>query len=491
MYQGKFDREKQESVPAPEVSTEQPQEAAPVSPRPRRRPAKPQKKLPSKGTMIFYGCLAGFALVFFIGVAIGIGALNNWLVGFEAAQPKNKSQEVFNQLFAKPNWVQLYQTAGEKDTDFETANTFAAYMNTVVGNQALTYVETSAGTSGDHKYIVKAGDEKVATFTLTADNKEAQVPDWKLGAVELVYARSAFCTILTTPGSTITVNGVTLDESYLVKTIATKAEDYLPQGVDGYQAVLYRVDQLLVTPKVTVTDANGEAVELQYIADSSCFTHPIGSEDITDTEKSTLIGAAQIYCKYMIGQVGTTTLKKSFDSTSNVYKTMTSISKWMQSYKSFAFEEAVITDYYRYNDQLYSARVDMSLLVTRKDNTVKDYPLHSTFLMEKQTDGWKVIDMLNLNIQEQTASVRLTYMDGENQIHTEMVDAGIKVLTLPAVTAPEGMEFSGWYTIGVDEEGKPSHDLVFQPDATGKVTLSGDAPLEPMVLYAYFTAKEA
>lgn len=492
MYHGKYEKAKNIPDVTPDVTQEQPQDPTPVAPPSNRKPRQ-QKKTISKGSKIFYGCLLGFVLVFFIGVFIGMGALNNWLIGFEAAQPKSKSQEVFNQLFTNPNWASLYKTAGEQDTPFENAATYAAYMNTVVGSKKLTFAETVADVEGDHKYVVRVDKRDIASFTLTADNKDAQVPDWKLGAVELNYARTAFCNILAAPGSTITVNGVTLDDSFLVKRIATKAEDHLPEDLHGYQAVVYRVDQLLVAPKVTVTDANGEAVELTYNADTCTFIYPMESMQVTDAEKNTLVNAAQVYCKYMIGQVGTTTLKKSFDSTSAVYKTMTSISKWMQSYKSYAFEDAVITDYYRYSDNLYSARVDMSLLVTRKDNTVKDYPLHSTFIMEKQADGWKVIDMLNLNIQEQTVSVRLTYMDNiENgkQIHTEMVDADAKLLTAPTVTAPEGMVFAGWITISVDENGKPSHNLAFKPDENGNVVLSGETALEPMVLYAHFEAKE-
>ena len=160
----------------------------------------------------------------------------------------------------------------------------------------------------------------------------------------------------------------------------------------------------------------------------------------------------------------------------------------LQGYK---FEDAVVTDFYRYTDNLYSARVDMSLRVTRKDNTVKDYPLHSTFIMEKQGSSWKVIDMLNLNIQEQTVSVKLTFMNEDQLIKTEWVSADVKALTLPTVTAPAGMQHSGWYINTIDANGNPSRDLVFEPDAQGNVTLSGEKPLEAMTLFAYFTPKEA
>lgn len=456
------------------------------------------RKSATTGTKIYYSCLIGFVLVFFIGVFIGMGALKSWLVSFEAAQPKSKSQEVFIQYFAKPNWAEIYRAAGESDTQFEGAANFAAYMNALVGNQDLTFVETSAGTSGDHKYIVKAGETKIATFTLTADNKDAQVPDWKLGDLSLNYERHAFCTILTVPGNSVTVNGVKLTDDYIVKTISTKAEDHLPKNIHGYQAVVYRVDQLLTTPKVEVMQADGQTLEMTYHADTHSFTHPMGNaSQITEDEKTTLVTAAQMYCKYMIGKVSSTTLKNYFDATSDVYYTMTHIDKWMQSFTAYRFEDPTITDFYRYNDNLYSARLDMSLFVTRKkDGTEKEYPLHSTFLLEKQNGIWKVIDMLNMNIQEQEVSVRLTFMDGNNILHSFMVPSDSKTITVPtatstpAVTVPEGMQLAGWYIVGTDADGKPTHELVFQPDADGKVNL-GVALTEPMVLYAHFVAKEA
>ena len=170
----------------------------------------------------------------------------------------------------------------------------------------------------------------------------------------------------------------------------------------------------------------------------------------------------------MIGQASCATLKNYFDSTSDVYYTMTHIDKWMQSYKGYKFEDAVVTDFYSYTDNLYSARVDMSLLVTRKDNTVKDYPLHSTFIMEKQGSSWKVIDMLNLNIQEQTVSVKLTFMNEDQLIKTEWVSADVKALTLPTVTAPAGE----WTLCLLDE----THDLT--PVGTVHGGESFDLPAE-------------
>lgn len=445
----------------------------------------------NKSNLTFTGILLGVVLVLFLTVAIIMAPLNNWLINFEAAQPTSKSQQIFDQYFANANWAQLYKTSGEENTVFEDENAYASYMTVVTADKTLSFIETSAGTSGDHKYVVKAGDDPIAVFTLTADNKDAQVPDWHLGTMELVYQRSEFCNILTLPGNTVTVNGVQLDDNYLAKTVATKAENFLPTNVHGYQALVYRVDNLLTTPAVTVTTPEGETVQMVYDSTAKTYYEPTSELTISDDEKTAVVSASQMYAKYMILRATETGLKQYFDPSSSFYYTITHIDKWMQKNNGYRFGDATVTDYYRYSDTLYSAYIDMSVFVTCKDNTVKDYHLSSTLFMEKQNGKWICINMTNGNVQEEVVRVKLTYMDGEKVIHTEMVDAHAKKLTLPTVTAPEGMVLDGWYVKGINAQGQPTLDLAFKASETGEVTLPGDPALEPMVLYARFVAKEA
>ena len=51
--------------------------------------------------------------MFFVGIFITLNWLNGWLGKYEAAQPTIKCQQVFDQLFANPDWAQLYRLAGD------------------------------------------------------------------------------------------------------------------------------------------------------------------------------------------------------------------------------------------------------------------------------------------------------------------------------------------------------------------------------------------
>ena len=54
------------------------------------------------------------------------------------------------------------------------------------------------------------------------------------------------------------------------------------------------------------------------------------------------------------------------------------------------------------------------------------------------------------------------------------------------ITVPEGKVFSGWVRENVSAEGKKVLEVVFTPDETGHVVLTGNSTLEPMVLTPLF-----
>lgn len=446
-----------------------------------------KKRKTSRGTIVFYSIYLLLILAFMVGMSFVLNALRNWLVSYEAAQPETKCQQVFQELFADPDWEHLYTLAGVKDTVFEDSTAYASYMKERVGDTSLSYVETSAGLSGDKKYVVRAGSDKVATFTLTADNKDAEIPDWRLGTVEVFFHRDLDITIMVAPDCSVAINGVTLDDSYTLRTVTTTAEEYLPEGVHGYRIKQLYADGFLVAPSVTVTDAAGLPVELDYDSEERVYFQRISDQTtIGDGEYATVLTAAKTYCQFMIGAVKKNALQSCFDVNAPIYTTIVKNDTWMQSYAGYDFGEEVITDYYRYSSDLYSAKVTLTLNVTRGDGSVKPYNLNTTFFLTRTDDTWLVTEMTNVDVQTQTVLVRLQYMQDDTLLLSELVDASVNTLTPPAVTAPDGQVFSGWFTQTLDEDGNKTMSLTFEPDGNGVVTLNPDGELEPMTLYALF-----
>lgn len=427
-------------------------------------------------------------VVFGVYLDKGLKWMESWLTDYEAAQPNVKSQQVFDELFQEPDWASLYTLAGFADTRFESAEHYAAYMEEKIGDRQLVYYETSAGLSGDHKYIVKLDSEKVAQYTLTAqEHTVTDIPDWQLGTVEIFFTRRQDVHICTAPDTEVFINGVALDEAYTVRTLETEAEAYLPEGLHGQRLRWMYVDGLLVHPQVTAVNAAGEPVSLVYDEETNTYTEPMAQMLISQEETDTVILAAQTYCRYMIKDVNRSRLAQCFDDGSDIYRIITRSETWMQQYIRYRFGEATLSDYWRYSDSLYSVKLTMSLFVTRTNGTEKEYPLDATFFVSKAEDGsWLVTDMVNAEVQQQITTVRLRYIADGSVLEDQMVQTAASMLTPPAVTAPEGKVFSGWYQQNTDEKGNITYSLVFAPDESGTVYLSEDADLQPMVLYALF-----
>lgn len=456
--------------------------------------ATPEKKnrKPRLGTVIFYS-------IYFICVAAALFAINalmvpleDWLVTYQSSQPENKSQEIFTQLFAQPDWEALYTQAELTDTTFEGKEAFAAYMKEKVGTEALTYMETSAGLSGDRKYVVRLGDEKIATYTMTGtENEETKITTWELDTVELFFTRNRSVTVKKAPGQTVYINGVALDDSHTVKTTDTLAEEYLPEGVHGYRAEVQYLDGLLVTPEVTVKNADGTDAAVT-VDENGIYTVAFPEMVISEEEEKIAIGAARANALFAIRAISTTELRKHFDASSKIYKSLCKTNMFLQVFHSYKVDDSatVVSDYYRYSDDLFSAHVFLRLNVIRTDGTVKAYDTATHYFFTRQENGeFRVTDLTNLNIQKHRDQVRLTFVTDE-QTASMMVDASALHLTLPQVTVPNGQTFRGWAIQEQDEAGRTVMTIVFTPDESGNVSLSGSQALEPMTLYPVFETEK-
>ena len=493
MYRGKFEKRDTAERGAPTAATP----AAPAdreSPR-RTSPAKRSKKTASKrGTILFYSIYAFCVVAFFVALLCVMGPLKDWLIKYEASQPNHKRDEVFAQLFADPDWEAIYSMSGVKDTEFENSKSFASAMDKLVGDTELTCIETSAGLSGDKKFIVKLGEEKIASFTLTGgDASETEIPEWELGAVEVFFQRTKSVTVERFPGQTVLINGVALDDSYIVRSTATVAEEYLPEGIHGFRLEQLQVTNLLVEPEITLKNPDGSTAELKLDEETGIYSPSRTAMEPTEEEKLLALTATKTYAEYMIGKTTLGAVQKLFDTKSQFYETIRrSEVGWVQSGASYVFTEPQYSDFYRYSDTLFSIKLDMTLKQTRFDGSVKNYNLNNTMFFQKDAQGkWLVMEATNIAVQELVSQVRVVFMDGDTVLSNQMVYANANSLSLPAVTAPEGKVFSGWVKQEVNAAGQTTLTVVFEPSEGNAVYLPSDTALEPMVLHALYEEAKA
>lgn len=498
MYQGKYAKNNTQKrgtpatqkpeVPASTVTVDE--TPAPVRQAPRRRTAEERAaEKAKKNTKVFYTVYFASIAVFFIAILCVMSPLRDWLIKYEASQPNHKRDEIFNELFADPDWEKIYTLAGVQDNAFENSKTYAEHMTALTGDTELTCLETSAGLSGDKKFIIKLGDEKIASFTLTggAEN-ETDISAWELGTVEVFFSGAEIVTVEKLPGYTVYINGVALDDSYTVRTVSTAAENYLPDGVHGFRLEQQQVTGLLTAPKVTVKDESGNEVAVKLNGETGIYTLDIPQNTASTEEKELALNATQAYAKYMIGKVNLSEVQKHFSTSSQFYKTISrSEVGWVQSGASYDFTEAVYSNYYRYSDTLFSINIDMTLNQTRFDGSVKEYNLNNTMFFQKGSNGkWLVMEATNVDVQQRTEQVRLTFVNGDQVLQSAFVDADTASVKLPTVTAPEGKVFAGWVTESKDTNGATTLTMVFEATDSTEIFLPGGTTLEPMTLIAHF-----
>lgn len=467
----------------------------------RPMPLQPLPQEPKRrhiGGLIFYTVFFACILLIYTFTYFKLGDLQDWLVRYESAQPTKKYQEVFHLYFEDPNWGLLYDNAGVKESAFEGRDAYIAYMEEKVGDQPLTCLETSAGLSKDKKYIVRLGDEKVASFTLTDKNLQAgetgavseipEIPNWQLGTIELFYEGAGTYYVQTLEGQKVQVNGVPLEETNTVQMVTSKANEYLPEGVTAPTSLVHQVDGLMVKPTVTVTDAAGKTVETAYDEETHTFTVPaLQEQQIGEAEKKVALEALKTYAMYMSVKGGMENeLAQYFQRGTEVFKTITSMERnWNQRYKDHNFTDDGIKDYVRYNDELFSARVTTTLHLVRSDNTEKVNQLDQSMFFKKVDGQWKCFEMTAVDVSGPVTKVKLTFKNEDQILKSDFLDASATQVECPAVTAPAGKNFAGWMV----EERKPNGDrvmrLVLQPNENNVAAVTG-GELKPMVLMPLF-----
>lgn len=475
-------------IPAPE---ENPEPSPEENPEPPIDEAKARRHRKRRNSLVFYSFYLLFILGFIFILCCAMKPLESWLTRYEYSQPEYARSEVFNMLFTDPDWDLLYDLGGIENTEFEGKQDYIAYMEEKVGDDELVCQETSAGLSGNKKYLITHDGEKIASFILTPTT-DGEFTTWQLDSVDIYFTRSESVTVTVLPEQTVYINGVALDDSYTIKTISTVAEDYLPEGIHGYRLKQVSISGLLMPPTVTVLDEDGSFVSLMGTADTGVYSIQIPlPEQIGEEETQIALEAAKANALYAIRAISAAELRTHFDPNSQVYSDIFSTAVFVQSYKSYAFDESVsaVSDFYRYSNELFSARVTLKMDVTRKDGTVRSYETDTTYFFTKNAAGsYLVTDMTNVAVQRVVSQVRVTFMEGNTVISTQMVPSDAETIVLPKTPVPDGYVLQGWAQQETDEDGHTVLTIVLEPAGDGTAHITDGQVLDPMTLYPVLQA---
>lgn len=459
----------------------------------------------SKGNRVITTLFYCFYFLLILGYAVGMYVLRTYmteqLIAFETdTQPSVKSEAVFREHFAEPDWGQFYDALAITVTEFEGKDAFLAYMQNKVGEDPLTYT-LKEDSSELLTYGIQAGDRELGYFTLAnRASEEALIPDWQLDTFRFYVTYDHGATVIKQDGHTVYVNGIPLDDRYTQEILSTTAEDYLPAGTIGIRRLQQAVTGLLVAPEVSILDENGNPCPIIYddrtgiYAEISPEAEPLPDALANQAEK-----ALEAYCSYMIGQKQS--LYHYFASGTDAYRSITSAPPWAENVVETVITSQSLSDYYRYTEDLFSIRMQITMRVIWTDvplaeiendesdeekepvtYTTEVHSVDAIFFFENRQSGWKVIAMTNEDITLETCRVRLRFLYGDTELRSAFYDSAEKEIYGPVIAPPAGQILQGW----ADSEG----NLVFTCAENGKLHIPEDFSLTPMTLYPVFTESE-
>lgn len=451
------------------------------------------KKRRSKGsrtlTIIFYTVYFVLTLAL-IGSLLYVNArLESRLADYENTHANNRSREIFREWFADPDWARLYDMAGITDSRYERSDAFAAAMTDLVGDRELTCQETSAGLSGQRKYLLKLDDETIGWFTLeNRASKKAQLPQWELGQVYLNHARNEAVTVLTPEGVTVKVNGVALTDDHVIRIDTTPAQEYLPQGIHAPRTYTHYLQGLMTTPRITAEDSQGKALEVVFDADSGCFLVLRQEQAITSELQALSLKAAKAWVQFRITHGFPQELDRYFDTDSDVCQQLLSaaplVTEGLQA--PITWGEEAITDFCAYGETVFSVRIRLPASYSGDDGEQAQLNLDQTFFFRLENSDWKCYAVTDTDVTAPLSYVRVTFRLNDQVIQSNMYPANAAELPLPTVSAPSGQAFAGWFRRETGADGATAYILVYGPGQTDAVPLSPDSVLEPITLYALF-----
>lgn len=429
--------------------------------------------------VMFYGALLVLLLGVLLVMRSAMTPLRSWLEQYQTAQYQNTSDEIYDLLFADPDWALLYDMAGIEDTKFEGRDEYVAYMEATVGEDPLACVEMPTGLSAHRRFSIRHAGEEIASFTMVpAEKNEGDFDRWTLGTVEVYFTRTQSVTVTLPPDCAVYINKVPLDDSYTTLSVSTAVEEYLDEELHGYRYQQQTVTGLLVAPEVIVLDAYGRPVSLTQDPETGHYAAPIPtSQPITDEEYERVLAAAKADALFSLRLISISELRQHFDPSGLAYNDLTMIDIEPIAVTEWQFDEESIRifDYYRYSDDLFSVHVQLTLDVTDDTGAVQSFQTDVSYFFRPNSAGsYMVSERYKVDLQQQITQVRLTYRQGETILESSLVDTHAATLTPPEV---EGV--IGWGKM--ESDGSLSPVLQLQEDGTFCL-IPGQA-LEPMTLY--------
>lgn len=243
------------------------------------------RRRPRRKKRIFPWFLLAYAVVFLIGIGIGLNILQNYLQGYELSLPYNTTDAYLQSLTADHICQQAASVLEEIDTSVQTKEEALSIMKDALREPFTFYKRIKESTDTKHVYTLRSGTQIIGSFEIEQSEKDEQgFKHWVVTkeTFDLSFLLEDGITLTVPHDATVIANGKTLSGANVIKTDIpyTSLEDFY----DDYSLptmTTYQLGKHLGTIAVEVIDAKGNKIDPN--ADQSFFL-----DLCTDEEKNAL-----------------------------------------------------------------------------------------------------------------------------------------------------------------------------------------------------------
>lgn len=354
--------------------------------------------------------ISKFYIFYFIFTGIVVAALgcfiiilNGWLSNYENSRPGHYAEKIFEEYYESRDFKKLIEASEIKVSEFENEENISEYYKRICNGKEISYSESSGENKSDTiKYFVSNGEYKFSSFTIKKSDKTSKggYPVYELLNIELLCYADGQVIAEIPENYKLFVNSISVDEEYLEESeIETESCRHMPSGVRGIYYNRYKINDLVGQVEVSVCDSFGNAAEISYDEEKHVYKAQILYDDSIEAEHGEfIIEATKEYAKYMQSDSVFNAVKKYFDPSSDLYVNIkTAENYFVLDHSGYYFEDVKLSEFYRYDDNTFSARISLVHALTR--DGMEDYKDHidKTLYLRVVNGQYLIYDSFNNN----------------------------------------------------------------------------------------------
>lgn len=404
----------------------------------------------------FWTVYALLILLFVGGVAVGLRYLTDYLHSFEASQPIHEAQRVFDRYFAQGDFLEAVRLADLPLSEFETEEAPAELLRQMKEGKELAFysIPCKEGEAQYNVVLIDPGQTPPATEAIpatkpsqTTETVETEepitgflplshrvaavgetsgepgvvgIPSTKIATIYLVqgtekdawgYTRYEFSHLqlylkakeqvaVTIPShSSLQLNGVAVERKYITESKDHIFNDFLSQGVPGFQMERYEVDGLYLPPVLASTDRDQVPHRLEQEEEDGSYTALLNySTNLQQQYADFIMQGMKQFAMHIQRDANFATVIPYFDPQSEFYRHIyENPGQWVTGHNGFSFQEEYIGEFYSLDENTFCCRVSFDQHLHR--NGQPDYvdPLDMMVFVHRVGDRFLIYDRYNVN----------------------------------------------------------------------------------------------